>query len=92
MRLDAWIKKVGILKRRPLAARLLKNGRILVDDQPAKPATPVRVGQTLLVEGPRTVRRWEVLAIPTGNVPKTETTRYARLLEETRRDEPWEID
>jgi ribosomal 50S subunit-recycling heat shock protein len=90
MRLDTWIKKVGILKRRTLAARLLRNGRILVDDQPAKPATTVRVGQTLRIEGARFVRTWEVLAIPLGNVAKADRESHARLIEETRREEPWE--
>ncbi len=86
MRLDAWIRKVGVLKRRTLAARLLKNGHILVDGQPAKPATLVKPGQRIRVEDARHVRTWEVLEVPEGNVSKAEFPKYARLLEERRRD------
>ena len=89
MRLDVWIRKVGILKRRTLAARLLKNGQILVDDHPAKPAAEVRPGQRVRVEGPRTVTTWEVLAIPERNVSKADYALYARLLVEQRRDYRW---
>jgi ribosome-associated heat shock protein Hsp15 len=87
MRLDTWIRKVGLLKRRTLAAQLLRNGLILVDGQPAKPATVVRPGQRVRIEGPRLVKTWEVLGVPEGNVRKADGALYARLLEETRRDE-----
>ncbi len=88
MRLDAWIRRVGVLKRRTLAARLLKNGHILVDGRPAKPAASVRPGQEVRVEGPRTVTTWEVVAIPEGNVPKSDYPLFARLLDERPRDDP----
>ncbi len=78
MRLDLFLRKVGIIKRRTEAARLLKEGRILVDDRPAKPAAEVRPGQRLKISGPRGVTRWEILEIPAGNVPKSESERYAR--------------
>ena len=60
------------------AARLLKNGVILVDDVPAKPASEARPGTTLRIETETQRSTWEILEIPTGNVAKRNYERYAR--------------
>ena len=78
MRLDQFLAKVGVIKRRTEAARLLKNGVILVDDVPAKPASEARPGTTLRIETETQRSTWEILEIPTGNVAKRDYERYAR--------------
>jgi ribosomal 50S subunit-recycling heat shock protein len=88
LRLDLFLSRVGIVKRRTEAARWLKDGRVLVDGQPAKPAGEVRVGQRLRVEEKRRVREWEVLQVPGGNVPKSAYAEYARLLSEEAKEAP----
>ena len=88
MRLDLYLSKVGIVKRRTEAARWLKDGRVLVDGRRAKPAAEARVGQRLRVEEKRRVREWEVLALPAGNVPRSAYGDYARLLSEEAKEHP----
>ena len=77
MRFDLFLRTVGIVKRRSEAARLLSEGRVTVDGRPAKPAAAVAVGQRVRVEGVRAVTEWEVLEVPTGNVPSSQYGRYA---------------
>lgn len=77
MRLDSFLSTVGIVKRRTEAARLLREGRVSVDDHPAKAAAEARVGARLRIDGPRGVTQWEVLAIPEGNVRKADYGQYA---------------
>jgi len=88
LRLDLFLSRVGIVKRRTEAARWLKDGRVLVDGLPAKAAGEARAGQRLRVEEKRRVREWEVLAVPAGNVPKSAYGDYARLLSEEAREKP----
>jgi len=78
MRLDSFLSTVGIVKRRTEAARWLRDGRVLVDGHPAKPAHDVRPGQRIRVEGgARGPAEWIVHEIPAGNVPKAHYSRYA---------------
>jgi ribosomal 50S subunit-recycling heat shock protein len=89
MRLDIFLKTVGIVKRRPEAARLIRGGFVFVDDQPAKAAVRVRPGQRIRVETSRSVRVYEVLELPAGrSVSKSEYARYARLVESSERPRP----
>lgn len=74
------------MKHRSEGARLIKDGLVLVDGAPAKPAATVRPGQRIRVETPRSLREWEVLEIPEGSVRKSERARYARLLDERSRE------
>lgn len=78
MRLDQFLSKVGVIKRRTEAARLLKNGCIYVDDQPAKPASEARPGTTLRIETDRQQSTWAILEVPAGNVAKRDYERYVR--------------
>lgn len=70
------------MKHRSEGARLIREGLVLLDGAPAKPAATVRAGQRIRVETPRSVREWEVLEVPEGSVRKSERGRYARLLDE----------
>ncbi len=81
MRLDSFLSTVGIVKRRTEATRLLREGRVLVNDRAAKPAVEVRVGQRIAVHGPRGAVCWEVLAVPAGNVRKADHPRYVTRLD-----------
>lgn len=76
------------MKQRTEAARLLRDGRILVDGRPAKPAAPVRAGQRIRVDAGRSVAEWEVLEVPRGRVPRADRDRYARRTADPPREEP----
>ena len=71
MRLDKFLKVSRIIKRRSVAKEIADQGRILVNDLPAKSSTKVKVGDTLTIKF--------------GN--KTETVKINRIVETTKRSE-----
>lgn len=46
----------------------------------AKPAHAVRAGEILMLDAERGTGEWEVIELPTGNVPKASRSRYVRRL------------
>lgn len=46
-RLDRWLWSVRLTKTRSDAAAACRGGHVRVNDKPAKPATPVKVGDTV---------------------------------------------
>ncbi|KRM26448.1 RNA-binding S4 domain-containing protein [Limosilactobacillus panis] len=71
MRLDKFLKVSRIIKRRSVAKEIADQGRILVNDIPAKSSTKVKVGDTLTIKF--------------GN--KTETVKINRIVETTKKSE-----
>lgn len=71
MRLDKFLKVSRIIKRRSVAKKIADQGRILVNDLPAKSSTKVKVGDTLTIKF--------------GN--KTETVKINRIVETTKKSE-----
>lgn len=71
MRLDKFLKISRIIKRRSVAKEIADQGRILVNDLPAKSSTKVKVGDTLTIKF--------------GN--KTETVKINRIVETTKKSE-----
>ena len=71
MRLDKFLKVSRIIKRRSIAKEIADQGRILINDQPAKSSSRVAVG--------------DVLTINFGN--KTETVKINRIVETTKKSE-----
>ncbi|MBO1114373.1 RNA-binding S4 domain-containing protein [Bordetella petrii] len=49
MRLDKWLWAARFYKTRSLAAQEIGKGRVLVNDQPAKPARDIAVGDRVAV-------------------------------------------
>ena len=49
MRLDKWLWAARFFKTRSLAAQEIGKGRVLVNDQPAKPARDIAVGDRITV-------------------------------------------
>lgn len=49
LRLDKWLWAARFYKTRSLAAREIGNGRVMVNDQPAKPAREVVAGDMISV-------------------------------------------
>lgn len=63
MRLDKFLKVSRIIKRRTVASQAASLGRVTVNGKPAKPATPVKEGDTLEVAFGTTVETYEVLRV-----------------------------
>jgi len=49
MRLDKWLKIARIMKTRSKAAEICEQGKVKVNDQVAKPAKLIKVGDTISV-------------------------------------------
>lgn len=63
VRLDKWLWAARFYKTRSLATEEIGKGRITVNDQPAKPARDVKVGDRLEIRREGTVRTVRVLGL-----------------------------
>ncbi len=75
MRLDDYLSTVGIVKRRTIAKELGANGLIEVNGRVVKPSYTVSVGDIIRIKGSRPSAA-EILAIPTGSVPREKRSDY----------------
>lgn len=71
MRLDKFLKVSRIIKRRSVAKEIADQGRILINDRPAKSSSQVAAGDTLIIKF--------------GN--KTETVKINQIVETTKKSE-----
>ncbi len=72
LRLDLYLKRSGLVKRRPLAATLCDNGYVTFNGRPAGPGKSVKVGDRLEVRYARKKVLVEVTEIPGKQVKKGE--------------------
>ena len=72
LRLDLFLKRSGLVKRRPLAATLCDNGYVTINGRPAGPGKAVKVGDRLEVRYARKKVLVEVTEIPGKSVKKGE--------------------
>ncbi len=82
LRVDLFLKRCGILKRRTWAQEACERGMVFVDGKTAKPSTTVRPGQKVLLRLVDRLIEVEVLAIPKRALPKVERDKYYRILRE----------
>ena len=80
MRLDLYLSRVGIIKRRSIAKELADNGIIKVNGNRSKPSATIKSGDIIQIGGnrPTTV---EIKEIPVGNVKKETREDYFKILE-----------
>jgi ribosomal 50S subunit-recycling heat shock protein len=79
MRLDQYLPKVGLVKRRTVAKEMAENGLIKINGRRSKPSSEVKIGDIIGISGsrPTTV---EVREIPKGSVRKEERDNYFKKL------------
>lgn len=63
-RLDKWLWCVRLYKTRSLATHACRAGSVVVNNQAAKPARDVRVGETIVVQQGLVTRTLRVLDVP----------------------------
>jgi ribosomal 50S subunit-recycling heat shock protein len=80
MRLDLFLSRVGVVKRRSVAKDLADNGMIKVNGRPAKPALDLNEKDIVSVSGKRSITI-EILKIPKGSVKKSEREEYYKILD-----------
>ena len=80
MRIDDYLSTVGVIKRRTVAKEMGANGLLEVNGRRVKPAYDVHLGDIINIKGSHPVVV-EVVAIPTGSVPKAQRDQYFRLVD-----------
>ena len=77
MRVDLFLKLMGLVKTRMAAKRLCEAGKVTVDSKPAEPSTDLPVGAQVAVELPFKRVRGQVLGLPgSRSVSKKERSSY----------------
>jgi len=82
MRLDKFLKVSRLIKRRTVAKDIADKARIFVNNNPAKPAKELKVGDKITIEYLNRSVIVEVLQIPTGNVSVQEAKELYKILDE----------
>ncbi len=73
LRLDLYLKRSGLVKRRTLAATLCENGYVILNGRPAGPGKAVKVGDRIEIRYARKKVLVEVTEIPGKQVRKGES-------------------
>lgn len=68
MRLDKFLKVSRLIKRRTVANDVSDQGRVLVNDNPAKPSKQLKEGDIIRIEHFNKSVSVKVLKIPQGNI------------------------
>ena len=84
MRLDLFLKKARLLKRREWAHALCEEGMVRVNGTPRKASHEVNPGDELAFPLYNRMLRVRVLAIPQGDVAKTDQWSLVEILEDKR--------
>ncbi len=84
MRLDAFLKKTHLVKRRELARELCDEGMVRVNGAPKKAAWEVKAGDELQFPLYNRLLRVRVLALPEGAAAKHDQWSFVEVLEEKR--------
>ena len=69
MRLDKFLKVSRLIKRRTVANDVCDSARVFVNNNPAKPAKQLKIGDIISIEYKNMLKSFRVLSIPEGNVP-----------------------
>ena len=69
MRLDKYLKVSRLIKRRTVANEVCDSARVFVNNNPAKPAKQLKVGDIISIEYKNMTKSYKVLVLPVGNVP-----------------------
>ncbi|WP_027390733.1 RNA-binding S4 domain-containing protein [Chrysiogenes arsenatis] len=86
MRLDLFLKKSRLIKRRSVAKQMCDNGLLQVNGKIAKAGTKLKVGDTLMVDSATRLVEVTIAILPEGNVRKENAaTLYTLLRNETKK-------
>lgn len=82
MRLDKFLKVSRLIKRRTVANEVSDMGRVLVNNNPAKPAKQIKENDIITIEYAHRTVKAKVLKVPTGNVSIQESSTLYELISE----------
>ena len=81
MRLDKFLKVSRLIKRRTVANSVCESARVFVNDNPAKPAKVLKVGDIITIEFKENIKKVRVLKVPSGNVSINEAASLYEIIE-----------
>ncbi len=81
MRLDKFLKVSRLIKRRTVANEVSDTGRVLVNDNPAKPAKQLKEGDIIKIEYANRTVCVRVVKIPANNVSVQEAPTLYEIIE-----------
>ena len=81
MRLDVFLKRVGICKQRALAKDLCEKGRVRMDGGRAKAGKGVAPGRTLDIDFGRKTLKIEIIGLPERNYRTKDGEAFYRIIE-----------
>lgn len=84
MRLDLFLKKTHLLKRRELAHELCDEGMVRVNDTPRKASYEVKAGDVLSFPLFNRALKVRVLDLPKSTVSKADQWSFVEILEDKR--------
>jgi len=91
LRIDLFLKTVGLAKTRMAAKRLCENQSILLGGLPVKPSREILAGETLEIQLPLKKVRAEILGVPsTNSVAKRDRSKFVSVRTEENREFPSE--
>lgn len=76
MRVDVFLHRTGLVRRRVRARAECDNGNVIVNGLPAKASRDIMPGCLLELTVAGSQGAWRVEALPTGSRPKGEWNRY----------------
>lgn len=82
MRLDKFLKVSRLIKRRTVANEVSDMGRVLVNNNSAKPAKQIKENDIITIEYANRVVKAKVLKVPTTNVSVQEAPSLYQLVED----------
>ena len=86
MRLDVFLKRVGLCKQRTLAKELCDRGRVSIDGGVAKAGREVSPGRTLEIEFKRETLKVEVTDLPDRNFKRQDGEAFYKVIERAEND------
>ena len=82
MRLDKFLKVSRLIKRRTVANEISDQGRVFINDKPAKPSSSVKALDKLTIEYYNKTLIVEILKVPQGNVSIQESKDLYKIIDE----------
>lgn len=76
MRIDQFLKKTSIVKKRSDAKTLCDENLVKINGRYIKPSKTTVAGDLIEIETLKGTKRYKVLKIPNGNIKKGEITLY----------------
>lgn len=83
MRLDKFIQASRIIKRRSIAKAICDSGKVLVNQQKAKPSKELKIGDILTINLGRQLITCQVLSIPNSVVKREEASSLYKIISQS---------